>query len=105
MIQAGIPNPQEEMDERAVENTTNAPQMQMARLMMALTGMGEVGQMLASNAMREMQEGGGVPTPPPSTEGDAAMLTSVDGLGNPAAAAVTEGRMNALQDQRAAAFR
>ena len=105
MVQAGIPNPQEEMDERAVENTTNAPQMQMARLMMALTGMGEVGQMLAANAMREVQGGAGVPPPPQPTEGDAAMLTSVDGLGNPAAAAVTEGRMNALQDQRAAAFR
>ena len=41
MEKAGIPNPQEEMDEAAVERITNNPAMEQARLLMALTGMGE----------------------------------------------------------------
>ena len=73
--------------------------MQQAQMLMALAGLGEVGDIVRDayaagiEAGRPPQQTGGPPV------GDEQALTTVDNLGNPAEPVVSEARMNAQVDQ------
>ena len=83
MLKAGVDNPTEEQDERAVEDLMKAPQMQQVELLLALSGLGQQGEQV-KQAFEMMMRGGDTPVPPGGGgAGDAEMLTSVDPMGNP----------------------
>ncbi len=96
MDKMGIDEPTGEQDERSVEDMMRSPPMQQAQMLMALAGLGEVGDIVKQAYQAEL--GGGQPQGP-QTMGDEQALTTVDQLGNPSEPIITEARQNAQVDQ------
>ena len=93
MDKMGIDDPTNEQDERSIENIMRSMPMQQVQIMVALAGLGEVGQEVMRIISATM------PQPEPQAMGDEQALTTVDELGNPVAPVVNEARMNAQVDQ------
>ena len=93
MDKMGIDDPTNEQDERSIENIMRSMPMQQVQIMVALAGLGEVGQEVMRIISATM------PQPEPQAMGDEQALTTVDELGNPTAPVVNEARMNAQVDQ------
>ena len=93
MDKMGIDDPTNEQDERSIENIMRSMPMQQVQIMVALAGLGEVGQEVMRIISATM------PQPEPQAMGDEQALTTVDELGNPVAPVVNEARMNAPVDQ------
>ena len=99
MDKMGIDDPTQEQDERSVEDLMRAMPMQQAQMLMALAGLGEVGDIVRDAYAAGIEAGRppGQNGRPPM--GDEQALTTVDTLGNPAEPVVSEARMNAQVDQ------
>lgn len=69
MSKAGIKNPQERMEARMAEDVLNDPMMHQLRVMMAMSGQGEIGKMLAQRMMAAVQPL--TPSTPPEKPGAA----------------------------------
>jgi hypothetical protein len=105
LTKAGIVDPQEEQDERLIENTINDPMMHQARLLMALGGMGEAGEVLQRLVLQALQPGGGQqPSGDGTNPATSDALTTVEGLNNPAEGVISAARTNALADQAEGQF-
>ena len=98
MDKMGIDDPTQEQDERSIEDLMRSPAMSNVQTLVALAGLGEVGQ----EVMRIM--GAQDPSEPEPVMGDEQALTTVDEFGNPSEPIVTEARMNAQVDQAARQF-
>ena len=98
MDKMGIDDPTQEQDERSVEDLMRSPAMSNVQTLVALAGLGEVGQ----EVMRIM--GAQDPSEPEPVMGDEQALTTVDEFGNPTEPIVTDARMNAQVDQAARQF-
>jgi hypothetical protein len=98
MDKMGIDDPTQEQDERSIEDLMRSPAMSNVQTLVALAGLGEVGQ----EVMRIM--GAQDPSDPQQVMGDEQALTTVDELGNPIEPIVSEARMNAQVDQAARQF-
>ena len=96
MDKMGIDEPTGEQDERSVEDMMRSPPMQQAQMLMALAGLGEVGDIVKQAYQAEL--GAGQPQEQ-QTMGDEQALTTVDQLGNPSEPIITEARQNAQVDQ------
>jgi len=96
MDKMGIDEPTGEQDERAVEDMMRSGPMQQAQMLMALAGLGEVGEVVR----QAYQEQLGLPEGQAQRRmGDEQALTTVDQLGNPTEPVVTDARLNAQVDQ------
>ena len=108
MDKMGIDHPTQEQDERSVEDLMRSMPMQQAQMLMALAGLGEVGDIVREAYAaalqpqpRQPQPQGGMPgvlsgSPP---LGDEQALTTVDSVGNPVEPVMNEARLNAQVDQ------
>ena len=92
MDKMGIDDPTQEQDERSVEDLMRSPAMSNVQTLVALAGLGELGQEVMRIMGAQMQEEEPV-------MGDEQALTTVDELGNPVEPIVTDARMNAQVDQ------
>ena len=97
MDKMGIDDPTQEQDERSVEDLMRSPAMSNVQTLVALAGLGELGQEVMRIMGAQMQEEEPV-------MGDEQALTTVDELGNPVEPIVTDARMNAQVDQAARQF-
>ena len=99
MDKMGIDDPTQEQDERSVEDMMRSTPMQQAQMLMALAGLGEVGEIVKEayaaglEAGRPALQGGRPPM------GDEQALTTVDNVGSPVEPVVNEARLNAQVDQ------
>ena len=98
MDKMGIDDPTQEQDERSIEDLMRSPAMANVQTLVALAGLGEIGQ----EVMRIM--GAQDPSNPQQPMGDEQALTTVDELGNPTEPIVSDARMNAQVDQAARQF-
>ena len=96
MDKMGIDEPTTEQDERSVEDMMRSPPMQQAHMLMALAGLGEVGDLVRTAFEQQLV---GQEMQQPRRMGDEQALTTVDQLGDPTEPVVTEARLNALVDQ------
>ena len=92
MDKMGIDDPTQEQDQRSVEDLMRSPAMSNVQTLVALAGLGELGQEVMRIMGAQMQEEEPV-------MGDEQALTTVDELGNPVEPIVTDARMNAQVDQ------
>ena len=96
MDKMGIDEPTGEQDERSVEDMMRSPPMQQAQMLMALAGLGEVGDLVRTAFEQQLV---GQEMQQPRRMGDEQALTTVDQLGDPTEPVVTEARLNAQVDQ------
>ena len=101
---SGDPDPDESMINRLAEDALLGEQSRMYREIAHLKTLGELGERLAQAAETRaiVGETGAVA---PSPGGDEQALTTVEGLGNPVAPAITRSRQDAVADQAVEEYR
>ena len=99
---SGDPDPDESMINRMAEDAMLGEQSKAYREIAHLKTLGDLGAKLAAAKEQAAMFPGGKP---PAQPGDEQALTTVEGVSNPVAPAVTEGRQNAVADQQVEEYR